>query len=81
MTRRLTVYLSSNLFNADGSYYTYGGSVNGINIRYIDNLFGKAFGNNCAYYGPVANFDSSGSDNVWTGNRWQDGSGTVNAVH
>jgi hypothetical protein len=74
--------VQNNLFNTDGSYCTYAGSVqgkaypHGINIRYIDNRFGKKFGGKCAYYGPVACYEDN-PGNVWQGNSWQDGSGAV----
>jgi hypothetical protein len=74
--------VQNNLFNTNGAYCTYGGSVSGkpyprgTYIRYIDNLFGKQFYKGCGTYGPVATFEYY-EGNVWTGNRWQDGSGLV----
>ncbi|MEU5940848.1 DUF4082 domain-containing protein [Micromonospora sp. NPDC047548] len=74
--------VQNNLFNTDGGYCTYAGSLNGkpyphgINIRYLDNRFGKKFNPRCGGYGPVASYEQN-PGNVWRGNAWQDGSGVV----
>lgn len=76
------VLVQNNLMNTTGSYCTYGGSVSGkpypvaSNIRYIDNRFGKVYHPSCGIYGPVATW-SYANGNVWSGNTWADGSGTV----
>jgi hypothetical protein len=76
------VLVQNNLFNTNGAYCTYGGSTSakpyprGTNIRYLDNLFGKKYNRGCGLYGPVAAWEYYDGD-VWSGNRWQDGSGTV----
>jgi hypothetical protein len=76
------VLVQNNLFNTDGSYCTYAGSVaskaypHGVNVRYVDNRFGKKFHSRCGSYGPVTSWEQ-GSSNVWQGNAWQDGSGPV----
>jgi hypothetical protein len=71
------VLVKNNLFNTTGGYCVYGGGSNGTNIRFIDNYFGKKFNPECAVYGPVAVFYKNNTGNVWTGNKWQDGSGDV----
>jgi hypothetical protein len=76
------VLIQNNLFNTNGAYCTYGGSTTakpyprGTSIRYIDNLFGKKYNEGCGLYGPVATWEYY-EGNVWSGNRWQDGSGEV----
>ncbi len=76
------VLVQNNLFNTSGSYCTYGGSVsvkpypNATNVRYIDNLFGKKYFSICGIYGPYTAW-AWNTGNVWSGNRWQDGSGSV----
>lgn len=61
-------------------YCTYGGStqgkkysagVNGIIFR--DNTWQKNVKGTCGSYGPVTSFDSAAPGNVWSGNRWTDG--------
>ncbi len=63
-----------------GGYCAYGGSSPGKpyssgtnNIVFINNVFvrGKRA---CGYYGPITSFDSSRPGNVWSGNKWDDGS-------
>jgi hypothetical protein len=80
------VTIERNLFNTSGSYCTYAGSTglesgkpypHGTNIRYRDNMFGKKFMPQCGIYGPVTSWENN-AGNVWTGNAWQDGSGSVN---
>ncbi len=77
------VIIERNLFNTNGSYCTYAGSVDGkpypdgTNIRYRDNMFGKKYMSQCGIYGPVVSWKNN-AGNVWTGNAWQDGSGSVN---
>jgi hypothetical protein len=71
------VLVQNNLLNTVGGYCTYGGGTNGTNIRYLDNRFGKKFHPDCGGYGPVAVFYTANAGNVWSGNEWEDGSGTV----
>ncbi|MFO0741526.1 MAG: hypothetical protein U0270_36855 [Labilithrix sp.] len=79
--------LKNNLFNTQDGYCVYGGSSSSkpfphaTNVRYVDNLFGKKFGSKCGYYGPVSSFEIGNTGNVWSGNRWQDGSGDVPAAN
>jgi hypothetical protein len=76
------VLVQNNLFNTNGAYCTFAGSTTakpfprGTQIRYIDNLFGKKYNKGCGLYGPVATWEYY-EGNVWSGNRWEDGSGTV----
>ena len=76
------ILVQNNLFNSPGSYCTYAGSISGkpyphgTNIRYLDNLFGKKYTSVCGMYGPVTGWENN-TGNIWTGNRWQDGSGLV----
>ena len=62
------------------------------NVRVIDNLWGRKyvpvypngqsgppFGPRCGLYGPVSPGTwPSAAPSIWSGNKWQDGSGTVN---
>jgi hypothetical protein len=76
------VLIQNNLFNTDGAYCTFAGSTTakpyprGTQIRYVDNLFGKKYNKGCGLYGPVATWEYY-EGNVWSGNRWADGSGEV----
>lgn len=79
------VLVEKNLFNTDGGFCTYAGSTgessgkaypHGTNIRYIDNRFGKKYYSTCGDVGPVAAWEYN-AGNVWTGNAWADGSGTI----
>lgn len=71
------VLVKNNLFNTTGGYCIYGGGEDGTNIRFIDNYFGKKFNPECAVYGPATAFYPNSPGNVWSGNKWQDGSGDV----
>lgn len=66
-------YLGANVGSA---YCTYGGAgmeFPATNIVYRDNVFQRGTNRKCAAYGPVTNFDSSASGNVWSNNRYDDG--------
>ena len=73
----------NNLFNTKDGYGVYGGSASSkpfphaTNVRFVDNVFGKKFNPKCGFYGPVSSFESGNPGNVWSGNRWEDGSGDV----
>lgn len=75
--------VEKNLFNTNGSYCTYAGSVSGkpfpnaTHVRYIDNRFGKKYNPGCGLFGPVISW-AFNTGNVWSGNAWADGSGEVN---
>lgn len=77
------VLIENNLFEADGSsgYCAYGGSSSGKpysnsanNIVYKDNVFQRGTSGRCGQYGAIVSFDSTRPGNVWTNNRWDDGS-------
>lgn len=65
------------------AYCAYGGSSKGkpysdaaANIRFIDNVFAKP----CALYGPIGDWNPSAPGNVWTNNRYVDGTVIPNRV-
>jgi hypothetical protein len=71
-----------NLFVASEEmpYCTYGGSQNNKpygqdvhHIVYTNNVFQRGRNGKCGYYGAVTSFDRSRPGNVWTNNRWDDG--------
>ncbi len=58
---------------AGGGYVIYGGSSLGntsTNMVIKNNDFGQAYFARSGYYGPAAYFNSAGTGNLWTGNRW-----------
>lgn len=76
--------IERNLFVATtGGVCAYGGATpgkdfsndptNATNIVFKDNVFQHGSGGKCGYYFPITAFDSSRSGNVWTNNRWNDG--------
>lgn len=68
------VLIQNNLLQTNGGYCTYGGSDDGTNVRYIDNIFGDKFHPQCGIWGPVAAFYLSNDGNEWRGNEFPDGS-------
>jgi hypothetical protein len=63
--------------NPTAAFCTYGGAgmeYPATNVVYRDNVFARGSNSKCAAYGPVTNFDSSATGNVWVNNRWDDGS-------
>jgi hypothetical protein len=77
------VLVDKNLLMANGSnipYCTYAGSASGkpfpnaTNVRYLDNVFQKGTTGKCGVFGAVTIFDSGGTGNVWTNNKYDDGS-------
>jgi Fibronectin type III domain len=76
--------IENNLFlrTNTGGYCAYGGDTNGKpypnanNIKFIGNVWQrKANGTKmCGVWGPITSFNSNGSGNVWTNNKWDDGS-------
>lgn len=69
-----------NLFNTTGSYCVYAGNSSGkpygaTNMHYTNNHFGKKYNSQCGIYGAAT--AGGGSGFVWTGNVWDDGSGSV----
>jgi hypothetical protein len=73
--------IDGNLFIAgSGGYCSYGGSSSGKpyssgtkNIRFTNNVWQKGSGGKCGFYGPITSFDSSRPGNVWTNNKYEDG--------
>ena len=62
--------------NVGASYCTYGGQApeNGATrIVYQDNVFQRGTNNKCGTYGPVTGFKFANSGNVWTNNKYNDG--------
>jgi hypothetical protein len=69
--------IQRNLFNNQGSYCVYGGSIAGkafplaTNVRIVDNQFGRRYHPNCGVYGTIAGFVQQYS-NMMAGNVWAD---------
>ncbi len=65
--------------NTDSSYCTYGGekppsaTPHSYNIVYQHNIFQKGTTGHCAAYGPVTDFKFTNTGNVWTDNKYDDG--------
>jgi hypothetical protein len=78
------VTVTGNLL-AGGGYCIYGGAKhNGhpyspYNVVIKGNVFSKRLYGKCGYYGPMAYFDTTARGNVWSDNRWEDGSRAINA--
>lgn len=75
--------IDGNLFvaNPGASYCAYGGSTSGKpyssgtnNIVFTNNVFQRGESGKCGRYGVVAAFDPQAPGNVWSGNKWDDGS-------
>ena len=63
-----------------GGYCSYGGSTTGKpysagvnNIRFTNNVWQRGSGGKCGFWGPITSFDSSAPGNVWSNNKWDDG--------
>jgi hypothetical protein len=76
------VLVQRNLMVSNGDnipYCTYGGSAigkpfpAGTNIRYIDNIFQKGTTGTCGVYGAATSFNGTYTGNVWTNNKYDDG--------
>jgi hypothetical protein len=75
------ITISNNLMGAsiNGSYCTYGGEKptspypHANHIVYQNNIFQRGNSNLCAVYGPVGDFDIMQPGNVWTNNKYADG--------
>lgn len=67
--------------NVDSAYCTYGGQkpgfATGHDIAYTDNVFQRGSNNQCAAFGPVANYDDTWVGAVWTNNTWADDGSAV----
>jgi hypothetical protein len=62
-----------NNFMAGGDYVIYGGSGDDnatSNIVVTNNRFSQQYYSASGYYGPVADFSSTGAGNIWSGNIW-----------
>jgi hypothetical protein len=65
--------------NKDSSYCTYGGekppspTPHSFNIVYQNNIFQRGVTGHCDAYGPVTDFKFTGAGNVWTNNKYDDG--------
>lgn len=63
--------------SADLAFCTLGGispeNPNTNHIIYTDNVFERGPTGICGAYGPVSNFESGGVGNVWTNNKYDDG--------
>lgn len=74
--------VEDNLFNTEGSYCSYTGSVDGkkyptaSHITWKNNVYGRAYHSQCGIYGYSTSW-SSGNSNVWSGNVTDTGA-TVN---
>lgn len=77
--------IDHNLFGASPSlaYCTYGGDSStkpyphAQNVRYTNNIFQRGSNNKCGSYGASSGFNISGTGNVWTNNKWDDGANVV----
>ncbi len=47
--------------------------ANGTYIVFSNNVFQKGSNSRCGTYGPVTDFDTSGTGNTWFNNLWSDG--------
>jgi len=78
--------VDGNLFVASigSGFCAYGGNTQGkpfssdptnaTNQKFTNNVFQRGSNNKCAAYGPVTDFSTTRSGNVWSGNVWSDGS-------
>jgi hypothetical protein len=74
--------VDGNLIRADsGGYCSYGGSTMGkpfsghtANITFTNNVYEKGSSGKCGVWGAITSFDSSLPGNVWSNNKWDDGS-------
>lgn len=77
--------IDKNLFlrTNTGGYCAYGGSTTGKpysngtnNIKFTGNVWQRKSNGTkmCGVWGPITSFDKNASGNVWTGNKWDDGS-------
>lgn len=58
---------------AGGSYALYAGGSGATSIVITNNIFSTQYWSGCGYYGPVAYWNAGGAGNVFTGNRFVDG--------
>jgi chitodextrinase len=75
------VLIQHNLLGANlgSAYCTFGGEKStspyphANNVTYRDNIFQRGSNGQCAAYGPVTDFNSTGTGNQWVNNSWDDG--------
>jgi len=73
--------IDGNLFiGGSGGYCAYGGSTAGKpfsgatrDIRFTNNVWQRGASGKCGFWGPITSFDSDAPGNVWSNNRWEDG--------
>lgn len=76
--------VQNNLFNTEGSYCTYTGSISGkkyptaTGITWKNNVYGREHNSQCGQYGPTYGWSAGGGTNVWSGNKWADTGATIN---
>ncbi|GAA3888999.1 hypothetical protein GCM10023084_46960 [Streptomyces lacrimifluminis] len=58
---------------AGGAYALYGGGDGATGIKVTNNVFSTQYHRNSGVYGAVTAWNASGSGNVWSGNRFSDG--------
>jgi hypothetical protein len=74
--------IDGNLFiGGSGGYCTYGGSTlnkpfstGTRDIRFTNNVWQRGTTGECGVWGPITSFDTAAPGNVWSNNRWEDGS-------
>ena len=79
--------IDGNLFVAgSGGYCTYGGSTPGKpysngtrDIRFTNNVWQRGSNGKCGSYGPITSFDTNAPGNVWSNNKWDDGTAVAAA--
>ena len=73
--------IDGNLFlPTPGGFCAYGGSTKGkpysagVNdITFTNNVFTRGSGGKCGYWGAITSFDVNAPGNVWSNNKWSDG--------
>ncbi|HVX47411.1 MAG TPA: DUF4082 domain-containing protein [Mycobacteriales bacterium] len=78
------ITVDNNLFNTEGSYCSYEGTISGkkypnaTNVTWTNNHYGRKFHQTCGIYGPASGWGSGGG-NVWSGNVWDDTNAAIPA--
>jgi hypothetical protein len=66
-----------NLFNG-GGFAVYAGHhpaksfPDAVQMRFLNNCFGRKYFAECGFFGPVSAYDAAASGNMWSGNTWID---------
>lgn len=79
--------IDGNLFlPTTGGFCAYGGSTagkpysSGVNdIKFTNNVFTRGAGGKCGYWGAITSFDVNAPGNVWSNNKWSDGTAVAPA--